>query len=265
MRALLPPLIASLLLVAGCDLITARTNAPGPPPSAAAVPAPAGATGLGDLAALSGIDPLDEGQLAPTVLGYALYESGGHIKGQIRGTLTNTSGHVITDGDLRFAVEVDFDDGCPGLIEGSKSLASLRVSESNPWRPGEVVDFTIASDDHLAAITGEFPASQVTWTLSAYVEDPLCWRARGSLVELRGGWNAATVGSPAGGPATTNRRVQLTSAADGGSRVETVDEGVHVAVVAVKGKKVRVRTPGGVEGWATADHLALSAGKLEYP
>lgn len=264
MRALLP-LLAATLLATGCGLLSGDDASPGAPPAAATAQAPPGATGLGDLAALSGIESLDEGMLVPTILGYSLHESSGHVKGQLRGTLTNASGHVITGGDLRFAVTVDFDDGCPGVIEGAKGLGSLRVSESNPWRPGDEVEFSIASDDHLAAITGEFSASEVTWALSAYVEDPLCWRARGTLVELEGSWSAATVGSPAVGPATTNRRVQLTSAADGGTRVETVEEGVHVAVVAVKGRKIRVKTPGGVEGWGNADHLDLSAGKLEYP
>jgi hypothetical protein len=257
--------LALVALLAGCGLIPPGHDAAVAPPAAATAQAPSNATGLGDLAAISGIDALDEGQLVPTILGFALYENGGHIKGQIRGTLTNASGHVITGGDLRFAVEVDFDDGCPGRIEGAKGLGSLRVSESNPWRPGDVIEFTIGSDDHLASITGEFTASQVTWTLSAYVEDPLCWRARGSLQELRGSWRAATVGSPATGPATTGRRVQLTSAADGGSRVETVEEGVLLAVLAVKGKKVRVRTPGGVEGWTSADHIDLSMGRLDFP
>lgn len=265
MRALLP-LIAATLLLAACSALDGGDAAPGaPPPAKATAQVPSDATGLGDLAALSGIESLDEGDLVPTILGFTLHESGGRIKGQLRGTLVNASEHVITGGDLRFSVEVDFDDGCPGLIEGAKGLGSLRVSESSPWRPGDEVEFTIASDDHLAAITGEFPASAVTWKLSAYVEDPLCWRARGTLRELEGSWSAATVGSPAVGPATTNRRVQLTSAADGGTRVETVEEGVHVAVVAVKGRKVRVKTPGGVEGWANADHLDLSASKLEFP
>ena len=264
MRAPLP-LLGAILLVAACDVIPSPGGSSGAAPPAVEPAAPANATGLGDLAALSGIESLDAGHLVPTILGYSLHESSGKIKGQVRGTLTNASGHVITDGDLRFVVEVDFDDGCPAVIEGAKGLGSLRVSETNPWRPGEVIDFAVGSDDHLAAITGEFPASKVTWTISAYVEDPLCWRARGALSELEGSWSAATVGSPAAGPARTNRRVQLTSAADGGTRVETVDEGVNLAVVAVKGRKIRVRTPGGVEGWASADHLDLSGGKLEFP
>jgi len=261
MRAVL---LLPILLLTACSALDSGDAAPGAPPAAATAQAPTDATGLGDLAALSGIESLDEGDLVPTILGYSLHESSGRIKGQIRGTLTNASGHVITGGDLRFVAEVGFDDGCPGRVEGAKGLGTLRISETNPWRPGDELEFTISSDEHLAGITGEFAASQVRWSLQAYVEDPLCWRARGTLREFDGDWSAATVGSPATGPATTNRRVQLTSAADGGTRVETLDEGVKVTVAAVKGKKLRVRTPGGVEGWASIDHLDLGPNGLTF-
>lgn len=252
-----------ILLVAlwGCDALNMNKGGPTlPVPSA-----PQGATGLGDLAELSGLSALDATQMPFDVAGFSLYESNKKLKARVRGTVTNSTGKVITSGDLRFKVTVSFDDACPSQIEGSKSLSSLRVSASDPWRPGETRKVTISSDDHLPAITGEFDASKVSWEMFAYVEDPICWRARGVVSTWDGNWRAATVGTPAVGQGLTNKRVSLMSAADGGTRVETVEDGVLVAIVAVKGRKLRVRSPGGVDGWLSDDALDFAGGAPEFP
>lgn len=258
--------IATLTLVVlaalgGCDALNLeKPDSPLPVPSA-----PSGATGLGDLAELSGLSALDAAQMPVDVAGFSLYESNKQVRARVRGTVTNSTGKVITSGDLRFKVTVGFDEACPSVIEGSKSLSSLKVSETQPWRPGETREITITSDDHLPGVTGEFDASEVSWELFAYVEDPICWRARGVVSNWDGNWRAATVGSPATGQGLTNKRVSLMSAADGGTRVETMEEGVTVAVVAVKGRKLRVRSPGGVDGWVSDDAVDLAGGTLEFP
>jgi hypothetical protein len=251
-------LLAAAALVA-CDSSTPAAS--GPPPLQPQVPADA--TTLAELSSLTGLSPLAAEQLPATVQGFALYESSGHIKGQARGVLRNETGKVITDGELRFEATVQFDDACPRTIHGSKGLRSLKVSESKPWRPGEERAFTIASDEHLAAITGEFPAATVQWRIEAFVEDPICWRARGTVAQLGGNWAAATVGSEASASATVNGKTSLSSAFDGGERMETLEEGTGVTVVGVRGRKLRVKAPSGVEGWASADAFdLLDAGSL---
>ena len=251
--------LLSLATVVACA--PSSPNASGPPPLQPQVPADA--TSLTELSSLTGLAPLPPEQLPATVHGFALYESSGHIKGQARGVLRNETGKVITDGELRFEATVNFDDACPRTIHGSKGLRSLKVSESKPWRPGEEREFSISSDEHLAAITGEFPAATVQWRIEAFVEDPICWRARGTVAQLSGNWASATVGGEANTPANVNGRTSLTSAFDGGERMETLDEGTGVTVVAVRGRKLRVKAPSGVEGWASSDAFdLLDAGAL---
>lgn len=218
---------------------------------------PAQATGLGDLVAVSGVDELDTSQLVPSLHGFSLYASSGRIRGKVRGELLNNTDHVLVDGELEFKFTVTFEDGCPREIRGTKSLSSLGVSERKPWRPGESVPFTISSDEHLPEITGEFAAERVELELFAFVEDPICWRARGVVATAPANWQAATVGAPASGAGLTNRRVQLNSAPDGGSRMETIDDAMSLTVVQAKGDRLLVQTPGGTQGWMSADHLDL--------
>jgi|GEM_PF-4673472 len=257
----IPLVLLSALLLAACG--ESAPTPSGPPPLQPQVPADA--TSLAALSSLSGLSPLSAEQLPTTVQGFALYESSGHIKGQVRGVIRNESGKVITDGELRFEATIGFDDGCPRTIHGSKGLRSIKVSESKPWRPGEEREFSIASDEHLAGITGEFPAATVRWRVEAFVEDPICWRARGDVADLSGTWAAATVGAEATGAATANDKVSLSSAFDGGERVETVEEGTGVTVVAVRGRKLRVKAPSGVEGWGSADSFDLADATALWP
>ena len=259
MRTLL--LLSTAFLLSACG--DTSPTASGPPPLQPQIPADA--SSMAALSSLSGLSALSAEQLPVTVHGFALYEASGHIKGQVRGTISNQSGKVITDGELRFEATVGFDDGCPRTIHGSKGLRSLKVSESKPWRPGEEREFSISSDEHLAAITGEFGASTVQWRIEAFVEDPICWRARGDVTTLSGTWAAATVGAEATGAAMANGKVSLTSAFDGGERMETVEEGTGVTVVAVRGRKLRVKAPSGVEGWGSADSFDLADAASLWP
>lgn len=232
--------------------------------SAANAGVPASATGLGDLASMSGIEQLDATAYTTSIAEFALYEESHKIRGRLRGTMVNNSSHIITSGELKFKVTVSFDDACDQTIRGSKTLKSLQVSDRNPWRQGEPLDFTISSDDNLAGITGEFPASKVTWEVYAYVEDPLCHKARGILLEFPGSWSAATVGAEATGVAIARQRLRLTSAPDGGSHMETVDEGTPLTLLQVKGRKVRVRTPGGTDGWTSGGYLELTTAESMF-
>jgi len=218
---------------------------------------PSEATGLGDLAALGGFDEIEPATYRAAIHEFVLYESSHKINGRVRGEIVNAGSRVITDGELKFKVTVQFAEGCEREIRGEKSLRSLKVTDAKPWRPGETLGFTITSDEELTAVTGEFEAESLTWELYAFVEDPLCHQARGVLLDLPGAWTAATVGAPVTGSAITNRKVRLTSAPDGGSRLDTVEEGTTVSVNQVKGRGLRVRTPGGTEGWLGSDDVDL--------
>jgi hypothetical protein len=249
-------------LASGCSGGETQTAVGPPPPSSSYS---FSATGLGDLGRASGVESLTSDQLPVHVDGLALYPTRGDIKGQLRGTMTNNTGRILTSGELKLRFTVDFADSCPYDLQGTKKLSSLGVTDSKPWHPGATVDFTITTDNGLPAVTGDFEAATATASLIALVEDPICFRARGVVSELPASWSAAVVGSPAGGSAIFTRRTSILSAADGGSRLETVEEGVTVTVIQAKGRKLRVRTPGGTEGWVNDDYVDMIDASLLFP
>jgi hypothetical protein len=257
-------LVLALLALGACGERDVQSVVPGRSGAVPTADVPSSATGLGDLAAMSGIDRLDATAYTATISEFSLYEESHKIRGRIRGTLVNNSDRVITQGELKFKVTVGFDEGCEQEILGTKSLKSLNISDRNPWRPGHPLDFSIGSDDVLPSITGEFSASNVTWELYAYVEDPLCYKARGVLLEFPGSWAAATVGAPASGTALARQRLRLTSAPEGGSFMETVEEGTPLTVLQAKGQKIRVRTPGGTDGWTSGGYLDLATAESMF-
>jgi len=254
----------ALLALCACGERDVQTVVPGQSGTVPTADVPSNATGLGDLAVMSGIERLESTAYTTSISEFALYEESHKIKGRIRGTLVNNTSHVITQGELKVKVTVRFDEGCEQEILGTKSLKSLKITDRNPWRPGHPLDFTISSDDVLPGITGEFSASSVTWELYAYVEDPLCYKARGVLLEFPGSWTAATVGAPASGTALARQRLRLTSAPDGGSFMETVEEGTPLTVLQAKGRKIRVRTPGGTDGWTSGSYLDLTTAESMF-
>ena len=225
---------------------------------------PSSATGLGDLGRASGIDTLTAEQVVVSVEGLALYPNRGKIQGRVRGQMTNNTGHILTDGELKVKFKVDFVDSCPYELQGSKKLSSLGVSDSKPWLQGETREFVITTDNGLPSLTGDFETVSASASLLIDVEDPICYRARGVVAELPASWASAVVGSPAGGPAVSTKRVSVLSAADGGTRLETVEDGVTLTVIQAKGRKLRIRTPGGTEGWVDGDNVDVIDASLLF-
>lgn len=255
--------LAIAFAACGSACSTEETSTPEGPPAPSTVPATA--TGLGDLGRASGIDSLTTEQLSVSVHGMALYPSRGKILGRMRGQMTNNTGHILTSGELKLRFTVDFVDSCPYELQGSKKLSALGVSNSKPWHPGDTRDFLITTDNGLPEITGDFESASASASLMVTVKDPICYEARGLVAELPASWSSAVAGSPAGGKALSTRRLSVLSAADGGTRLETVEEDVTLTVIQAKGKKLRVRSPGGTEGWIDGDHVDVLEASLLFP